>query len=55
MAFDRSTLTGTQLHILNRAYVQISTTGIDNWVRRYRALTNLPSALLDEIEKEYDR
>ena len=55
MAYDRSKLTGAQIHTLNRAYVQISTTGIDTWISRYRAITDLPKELLDELEKEYDR
>lgn len=53
--FDRSTLSKEGMFVLNRAYIQIATCGIYTWKTRYRALTPLPTELLDELEAEYDR
>lgn len=50
--FDRMTLTPKQMKTLNRAYVQIRTCGIYVWATRYKAITDLPEELLNELEEE---
>lgn len=50
--FDRSTLTTEQMSTLNRAYVLLRIHGKKVWVQRYKALTDLPQQLKDEVEEE---
>ena len=51
--FDRTTLTTKQMFVLNRAYVLLAIHGVDVWAQRYKALTDLPQELKDELEAEY--
>lgn len=52
--FNRGQLTPEQMHTLNSAYIQIRVQGGEVWKRRYKALTRLPTELLDELEREID-